>query len=26
MAEWFIRENADEYRAMCERLAITPRV
>ena len=25
MAEWFIRENRTEYRAMCERLGIAPR-
>jgi hypothetical protein len=26
MAEWFIRENRAEYRAMCARLDLTPRV
>ncbi len=25
MADWFIREHAGAYRAMCERLGITPR-
>ena len=26
MADWFIAENETEYRAMCERLGVTPRV
>jgi hypothetical protein len=25
MADWFIRENLAEYRAMCDRLGVTPR-